>query len=74
MGKIFAVRSALIICAVLWGFLITSLCGQHRSLMLEFEENVLSVWPQPDLAAAEASEETWIRYFRLLTKLGPVPS
>lgn len=43
-------------------------------MMLEFEENVLSVWPQPDLAAAKASEETWIRHFRLLTKLGPVPS
>lgn len=74
LGKIFAACSALINCDVSWGFLITLICGQHRSLMVKVEErkHLVCVRAQPDLAAAEVSEEMLIGYFRLLTKLGPV--
>lgn len=61
--------SALINCDVWWGFL-TLICGQHHSLMLKVEErkHLVCVRAQPDLAAAQVSEEMLIGYFRLLTK------
>lgn len=67
------VCSALINCDVRWGFLITLICGQHHSLMLKVEErkHLVCVGAQPDLAAADLSEEMLIDYFRLLTKTWP---
>lgn len=72
LGEIFAVCSALINCDVWWGFH-TLICGQHRSLMLKVEErkHLVCVRAQPDLAAAQVSEEVLIGYFRLLTKTWP---
>lgn len=59
-------------CNVWWGFL-TLICGQHHSLMLKVEErkHLVCVRAQPDLAAAQVSEEMLIGYFRLLTKTWP---
>lgn len=66
----------LINCDVCWGFLITVICRQRRSLLVKVEErkHLVCVRAQPDLGAAEVSEEMLIGYFRLLTKLGPVAS
>lgn len=73
LGEIFAVCSALINCDVRWGFLTALICGQRRSLMFKVKErkHFVCVRAQPDLAAAEVSEEMLIGYFRLLTKTWP---
>lgn len=59
----------LLSCYIWWCFVIILIYRQHHSLMLKFGEgkHLVCMMAQPDLAAAEVSEEMLICYFRLLT-------